>query len=438
MVMKANESLPAHLQSAVFSTHAVEEAEINVILKTEDFSDLSNQLAMIQLNKRDLAHAKLIQPFVKEHLEAIAINYYAEIQKEASLLKIIKDHSTVDRLRETLKKHIYELFDGKIDEGFILQRNRIAHVHVRIGLKTKWYMAAFQSLFTTIITILEQKIVNKNELIIAINVVAKLLNLEQQLVLEAYEQENERIKQEEQRKKKIHERIAQTAEELSAVTEQTSASVNSLAEKTDNMVDMSVAGVKSAKEVESRSLLGLDKIQEHLSQINNISEHTNSINCEMDKLKNISNKIDEVANIVKKIADTTHILGMNATIEAAHAGKSGAGFSVIANEVKKLAAQTQKNVADVSILVTETHAQISTVANMNIEVSKLVHNGMRQMSEITEFFTRILSEIQMTKEQTGQMEKELVYFATYFEEINRAVSHLASTADVLTQILADI
>ena len=110
----------------------------------EDFQDLPNQLAIIQLGKRDLAIAKVIQPFFENHMNTIVDNYYNQIQKELSLQKIIEEHSNVERLKLSLRKHLYELFNGVINAEFVNHKNHIARVHVKIGLKSKWFMGAFQ------------------------------------------------------------------------------------------------------------------------------------------------------------------------------------------------------------------------------------------------------------------------------------------------------
>ena len=418
--------------------NTIEELENKVVLDTSLNQDLANQLSIIGLTRRDLGIAKVIQPFIAEHLETITENYYKEIRKEASLLKIIDDNSSVDRLKQTLSRHIYEMFDGKIDREFVRQRNTIAHVHVRIGLKTKWYMAAFQSLFTTFVSILKNDISDKEELLEAINVVSKLLNLEQQLVLEAYEEEVERVKKEEQRKKQIGERVAATAQELSAVTEETSASVTTLTEKTKMMVELATLGVQSAEEVQSRSSQGKEGIDIQQVQMQNIMHHMSAITTEIKDLKSISQEIDEVVKLVKGIAEQTNLLALNASIESARAGEHGKGFAVVANEVKKLAEQTKASVVNVSDLIKKTNAQIENVTSKSFEVNELVKSGSDKMDQITDFFDRILEEVDKSKQQSKLIETELESFSKYFEEIDRAVDHLAITTDNLTQITQDL
>lgn len=401
-------------------------------------SDLLNQLKMIQLTRRDLAIAKIIQPFIKEHLELIVANYYEQLEKEPSLKRIISDNSSVDRLKITLKRHLFELFEGKIDEAFIQQRNVVAQTHVRIGLKTKWYMAAFQSLFSTINSVLQHYIHNKNEHIEAIDVVAKLLNFEQQLVLEAYEDEVERIKQLEFQKKQLRGRVTATAEELSTISEETNGSVSQLSQKTDTLVVLAAAGVQSAETVQTSSIKGKEKIDEQQHQMNGILKHSKEISFEMKKLEKIASEIHNVLGIVSGIANQTNLLALNASIEAARANEHGRGFAVVAQEVRKLSDQTRNSVSDVTELIRKTNTQVENVTTKAVEVNSLVQNGLKNMIEIAEFFNHILLEVDQSKHQNKQIENELTSFAAYFEEINNAVGNLANTSKDLALIVQDL
>ena len=149
---------------------------------------------MIALTLDDLRMINILQPYVMENINEIVEQFYKNLTNDPSLFMIINNNSTIDRLKKTLTQHISEMFDGIIDQSYIQKRIHIAHVHVKIGLQTKWYMCAFQDLLLSLSIIIEKNIVHKEDYFHAIRAVSKILNLEQQIVLEAYDAESERLK----------------------------------------------------------------------------------------------------------------------------------------------------------------------------------------------------------------------------------------------------
>ena len=107
---------------------------------------LKKQLTMLKLTDTDLKYLCAFQPYVKKNINDIVDSFYDVLGMDSSLVGIINNHSTVEKLKVTLRKHIYEMFSGVIDEEFIRKRERIARVHVYIGLPTQSYIAAFQNL----------------------------------------------------------------------------------------------------------------------------------------------------------------------------------------------------------------------------------------------------------------------------------------------------
>ncbi|WP_052343568.1 protoglobin domain-containing protein [Bacillus massiliigorillae] len=168
--------------------------ESGVHISVGDNIDLQKQIQMIDLRYEDLQIVHCIRDTVVQHIDDLVNEFYKIIAVESSLIEIIQNHSSIDRLKRTLRQHIIELFDGHIDEQFINKRKIIAEVHVQIGLKPKWYMSAFQSIFLSLIQIMNESIKDKGLCVRSIESISKLVNLEQQIVLDAYERVAAKIK----------------------------------------------------------------------------------------------------------------------------------------------------------------------------------------------------------------------------------------------------
>ena len=86
----------------------------------------------------------------------------------------------------------------------------------------------------------------------------------------------------------------------------------------------------------------------------------------VDKVKGLetqSQEISTLVQVIKDISDQTNLLALNAAIEAARAGENGRGFSVVANEVKKLAEQVSDSVGDITGIVNKIQKESKLVVN---------------------------------------------------------------------------
>jgi heme-based aerotactic transducer len=111
---KTNKNKPGILASVENYRNSV---EINI----KNGTTIHKQLKLIDLTLEDLMIIRTLQPFVKEQLDLIVEQFYSNLSKDPSLMNIINDNSSIDRLKTTLTKHIYEMFSGQLNDAFINQ-----------------------------------------------------------------------------------------------------------------------------------------------------------------------------------------------------------------------------------------------------------------------------------------------------------------------------
>ena len=398
-------------------------------------STLARQLALIQLKDEDLAIAKAIQPVIVQHIDQIVDSFYEHIAAEELLMQIIDKNSSIERLKLTLNRHIQEMFSGRIDNAYYEQRSRIAAIHMRIGLEPKWYMCAFQNLLVSIVGLLDEAIEDKRELVLAIQAVTKILSIEQQIVLEEYENEHEQARQREQQKKdELRLALTNSAHELAAVAEENSSSVEQLTEQSREVLRFAENGAGFSIKAQQLSQEGKEKLENQQQQMNLIERSVEQISREMGMLEDNAEKIRGIVDVVTAIAEQTNLLALNAAIEAARAGEQGRGFAVVADEVRKLAEQTKQSVSGVRELIEKTNQQTVVLSSVVREIQSLVHSSTAMTSETNAFFEAIMNAVTESKELSSRIQRELENFFRVMEDMNEAVAQVALSADQLSDI----
>ena len=111
---------------------------------------------------------------------------------------------------------------------------------------------------------------------------------------------------------------------------------------------------------------GITSIGDIIEQINRLNEVVERSSENIKELENLSKMIEGFTQVISGIANKTNILSLNASIEAARAGEQGRGFSVVAGEVRNLAAQTAKSSTEIADTIVKVQEFISnTVQSMN-------------------------------------------------------------------------
>ncbi len=154
------------------------------------------------------------------------------------------------------------------------------------------------------------------------------------------------------------------------------------------------------------------------------------------KVEEFRDKIDQISNIidmVKKLANQSNLLALNASIEAARAGEAGRGFSIVANQVKELSANTGHSAETVVTYVTELQESLtelrflvdSTTAHLengNAKVSQSVHdiNDLsNHMDHINNRINNIYHAVNTQTDVTNQFVQSIEAMASSYEILER-------------------
>lgn len=142
------------------------------------------------------------------------------------------------------------------------------------------------------------------------------------------------------------EQVASAQEQGSAVA-QTVSTVEEIAQTSEEAAGRARAVSESARQSEELGKGGRRAVDEAVSSMATVREQVESIATRILALAEQAQSIGDIINTVNDISEQTHMLALNASIEASRAGEHGRGFAVVAAEVKALADQSKKATAQV-------------------------------------------------------------------------------------------
>jgi methyl-accepting chemotaxis protein len=138
-----------------------------------------------------------------------------------------------------------------------------------------------------------------------------------------------------------------------------------------------------------------------------------------------SQQIGGVLEIINELSEQTNILAINATIEAAGAGEAGRRFSVVADEIRKLADRVGGSTREIRELVEQVRASINATVMATESGSKAVDAGTRQFGAVAEALKRIIEMSSTTNDAAREIELSTRQQATGVEQVNVAVADVA-------------
>ncbi|ADC50463.1 methyl-accepting chemotaxis sensory transducer [Alkalihalophilus pseudofirmus OF4] len=405
-------------------------------------STIHDKMRMVQLTEQDLQVIKSIQPLVISHVNELVRGFYDTILQVQVLREKIEQHSSVDRLERTLEKHLINLFEGNINEQFVENRVKVAKVHYKIGVETSWYMSAFQNLqqamFLVICREFDQGSNKIDEIKQVTTAVNKLFSLEQQIVLEAYENETvAKMKEQfEVGKTEIRTKIMEISEGLVALAEETQASVEILSSHFNEVSGNSLASNEQSIIAEKKANDGQGQLNDMLHKIHSIEEYTNNMQKAINHLGQATSEITHVITIVKDIAEQTNLLALNSAIEAARAGEHGRGFAVVSQEVKKLAEQTKNSISQIDKLIANSDHYKQEVAQSLSQVIQAVKMGLEASGQTDVVFGQMVESIQQSSHTVMKVKNQMDELTRVVKEIEKASMNVALSAEQLNEAVA--
>ncbi len=233
-------------------------------------------------------------------------------------------------------------------------------------------------------------------------------------------------------------KVAELAESNLAIVEEITANVSDV---NKNVSDTS----SKMDDLANNSQKLVQKNDESLKQISEISALKEKVVIDMQTMKvqieslgTLADKVNDILDGVAAIAEQTNLLALNASIEAARAGAAGRGFSVVAEEIRKLADSTKANLNDMSTFVGNIH----TAANGSRAGINSTLDSTELMNQKIDAISATIKENVTTMENTiGAVNSSSEIMAQIKEavaQVNQAMNVSAQDAQNLNNMTQDI
>lgn len=141
-----------------------------------------------------------------------------------------------------------------------------------------------------------------------------------------------------------------------------------------------------ASESAQKGLHAVAAVVEQMNEIHNTVTDSSHI---IEKLNDQSKEIDNIVGIMAGIANQTNLLALNAAIEAARAGEQGRGFAVVADEVRKLAEQSEGSAHQITELIKNVQLQVKLAVDSMKKGTGKVEEGLHKSEEVQGAFQEI-------------------------------------------------
>ena len=212
-----------------------------------------------------------------------------------------------------------------------------------------------------------------------------------------------------------------------SAVEETTASIEEMASSSTVMAEDSDTAFNEGSKIKDYIGAGDRSVSEVVAANSRVKESTEKLSNTILKLKASSEQVNEIISIITAITEQTNLLALNAAIEAARAGEHGRGFAVVADEVRKLAEQSNNSASKISDLICDIQKGTEEANEAVVKEQKLVDMAVEKTAETDKQFKNIKESVEQIIIKIGDMASASKQQSMIADEMSKAMDEISGS-----------